>query len=245
MPRPLIAAQTFTMRTAHRHREEFDLDWDDVRLFSQAVVSIFAIVNPIGNLPIFLGLTEDLDNHRRKHVLRMASATALLILCVMAVAGNFLLDKVFHIDLYEFAFGGGLLLVVVGVRYLLSKPMAHSGRAIVTENPEVAETDQIALAVSPIACPLLVGPGSIVTVMLIVSDHAAHGIAFGMLYGVAASLVAFLFVGMILNYANLAFRIMGPAVTIAVGRVMQIFIVAIGVHFIFSSLSKMIPILMK
>jgi multiple antibiotic resistance protein len=210
--------------------------WDDIRQFAQAVISIFAIVNPIGSLPLFVSLTEDLSNQERRSLLRLAGVTSLVILCVMAVAGQYLLRDVFHIDLAEFMFGGGLILIVVGIMGIVEKPEARHSRAGL--DPRERRMENIRLAVSPIASPLLVGPGSIVTVMLIVSRH-------GVLYGLAASLAAFVFVILILNYTNLAYRLMGRVGSIAVGRVMDIFIVAIGVNFVFSSIKAVFPALGK
>ncbi len=85
------------------------------------------------------------------------------------------------------------------------------------------------MAVSPIALPLLVGPGSIANVMLI-TQH------FGRLYAVLACLGGFAGVFLVLHFSGRLYRLMGRVGTLAVGRVMQIFIVAFGVKFCFRSL---------
>jgi multiple antibiotic resistance protein len=220
--------------------------WEDVRLFFEAAISLFAIVNPIGNLPIFIGLTANMSSPQRKRLLRLAGVAAFAILAIMAVAGNFLLAGVFHIGLSEFAFGGGIVLIALGIKQLLARPLPQSSETT-AQYTQQEEQARVALAISPIACPLLVGPGSIVTVMLIVKEHSTgpYGVWAGIIYGLAASLVAFMLVLLILNYCNVLFRLMGQVVVIAVGRVMQIFIVAIGVHFAFKSLSAMFPSMLK
>ena len=204
------------------------LDLDAVTRFFNAVLSIFAIVNPIGSLPIFVSLTEDASVQERRRVFRLAGIIAFVIICVMAAGGNYLLNNVFGIGFEEFRFGGGLLLIVVGVQGILEKPVKHALTAV---DPASRQSEQIRLAVSPIASPLLTGPGAIVTVMLIANRE-------GVGYALAACLVCFAFVILILNYAHLVFKLLGKIGTLAIGRVMDIFIVAIGVNFIFGAVQK-------
>lgn len=204
---------------------------EQVRVFGEAAISIFAIVNPIGGLPVFVSLTEDTPAHERRRVFRLAGVTALVIICVMALAGQFLMNDVFQVGIDEFAFGGGLLLAVIGIRSLLEQPEKRQA-ALVDENAR--RLMQMRLAVSPIASPLLVGPGAIVNVILIVNQH-------GRLFGLGACLVAFVFVILILNYAHVVYHLMGRVVSLAIGRVMEIFIVAIGVKFCFQAVAKVFP----
>lgn len=205
------------------------MDWNHLRTFLEAVISIFAIVNPIGNLPIFIGLTDGLEPPQRRKLLRLAGGAALIIVCVMAMMGRYLLRYVFHIEVTEFMFGGGLILIVVGIRHIVQASRYQ------TRCPANGEQEQIHLAISPISFPLLVGPGSIVTVMLIAGQH-------GVVYSVAACLTAFVFVAMVLNGAELLHRIMGNLVALAIGRIMQIFVVAIGVSFLFRAIKQAFPL---
>jgi multiple antibiotic resistance protein len=203
-----------------------------VRNFAEAAISVFAIVNPIGALPILIGLTDGFPPWERKRVLRLAGLMALTIICVMAMVGQYLLEGVFHISLSEFMFGGGLILMVVGIRRILEAHDDEGEKKPMT--PEERAKQGVSMAVSPIASPLLVGPGSIVTVMLLVSKH-------GVLYGLAACLAAFVFVLLLLNYVDFAIRLMGRLGALAVGRIMEIFIVAIGAHFVFSAVKQVFP----
>lgn len=207
----------------------------DIQKFVEAVISIFAIVNPIGSLPFLVSLTRHTQPLQRKRLVRIAGVTALTIVCAIAVAGNFLLNVAFGVSMSEFAFGGGLLLIVVGIRSVLEESADEEEDALAGE---AADRRKVIMAVSPIACPLLVGPGAIVTTMLIVNQY-------GVLYALGACLTAFVFVILILNYSHVLFRLMGPVVTLAVGRIMDIFIVAIGVRFVFGAVIKLLPGLAK
>lgn len=211
--------------------------WTDIRGFIEACISIFVIINPIGNLPLLVGLTEGAPPARRRRVFRLAGLTALLIISAFAVAGQLLLQDVFHISIPEFTFGGGLLLIVIGIRNIIQGPGGSRAPDARSDLP-AGEEDQLTLAVSPIAFPLLVGPGSIITVMLIVHSH-------GVLYGVAACVVTFIFVMAVLEWSPLLLHFMGKLGAMAVGRVLQIFIVAIGAHFVFRALAEAFPGLIK
>ena len=211
------------------------MDIELLRSFGEAALSIFAIVNPIGGLPTFIALTEDTTAQERRRVFRLAGLTSLAMICVMALFGRFLLHDVFQIDIYQFAFAGGLLLVVIGIRGIVAGP---DQRKQLAADENERHMDQVRLAVTPIASPLLVGPGSIVNVMLIDNQQ-------GRLFALGACVVAFVGVILILNYAHVLYRLMGRIGSLAVGRMMQIFIVAIGIKFCFGALAKVFPVLVK
>ncbi len=208
------------------------MTWEDARVFLEAVISILAIVNPIGNLPVFVGLIEDFEPSERRRMLNLAGITAFIIVVVMAVGGQFLLKYVFHISMTEFTFGGGLILIVVGIRSILVR---DKGRKQPAEklDPQTRKDEEVGIAVSPIASPLLVGPGTIVTVMLISQRD--------IWFGLAAALVAFAVVMTVLNLTQFIYRVMGRVGTLAVGRIMQIFIVAIGCHFVLKAIMEFFP----
>jgi multiple antibiotic resistance protein len=208
---------------------------EQLRVFGEAAISIFAIVNPFVGLPIFVSLTEDFPSRDQRRVLRLAGVIALAIICVMALAGQFLMQTVFRVSIEEFAFGGGLLLVVIGVHGILQ---GSEGRPAAAADAKAREMMQVRLAVTPMASPILAGPGSIVTVILIANAH-------GRLFAVAACLAAFVFVILILNYAHMLFRLMGRVVALTLGRVMWIFMVAIGTKFCFQAIAKVFPGLLQ
>lgn len=211
------------------------MDSEFLRAFGEASLSIFAIVNPIIGLPSFISLTEDITPQERRRVFRLAGVVALLMICAMTLFGRFLLSAVFQIEISQFAFAGGLLLITIGLRGVLVGPEQRSGNV-----PE--ETDRrmahVSLAVTPLATPLLVGPGSIVNAMLIDSQH-------GHLFALGACVAAFSVVILFLNYTHLLYRFMGRVGVLVIGRMMQIFIVAIGVKFCFNAIVELFPGLLE
>ena len=209
----------------------------DLREFAQAVVSIFVIVNPVGNLPLLAGLAADIPQNGRRRIFHLAGLVAFCIISTFAVIGKYIMRDVFHIDIPEFTFGGGLLLVVIGIHNIMAQ-VKRPPPVTATLDRAAVEEQEITLAVSPIAFPLLVGPGSIVTVMLVVDRH-------GSLYGVATCAVTFVFVMAVLHWSDLLLKLMGRVGAVALGKVLQIFIVAMGVHFIFKAVTQAFPVLVR
>ena len=202
--------------------------------FLQAVLSLFAIVDPVGGIPIFIALTPGTSESERRRVFRFAVLTAFSLVVVFALVGSAIMQYVFHISVSEFTFAGGLLLVVVGIREMIVT--GHAEESGTQPEDEKRRRHYHALAVSPIAVPLLAGPGTIVTVILFQGQY-------GQLFAISACLVVFGLAMVILHFAGLISRLFGQVGMLAVSRIMQIFIIAIGVRFMFMGLRESFPTL--
>jgi len=121
----------------------------------------FAIMNPIANTPIFLGLVEGQTEAAKKGIARTASITAFIIVVSFVILGKYLFD-LFGITIPAFKMTGGILLFYVGFEMLQSKTSK-------IHHQEHVEVDE-GVAVSPLAIPILAGPGTIVTAMNNVTD---------------------------------------------------------------------------
>ncbi len=122
----------------------------------------FAIMNPIANIPIFLSLVQGADEATKKAISKKALVIAFLIVFVFVVLGKFIFE-LFGITIPAFKVAGGILLFYVGFEMLQSKKseIKHLKNVMIDEN----------IAVSPLAIPILAGPGTIVTAMSFVSDN--------------------------------------------------------------------------
>lgn len=135
---------------------------DNLITFSITVFTgFFAIMNPISNLPIFLTLLDEADDKTKKRVNKKAVLIAFIIVCVFVVIGKFIFE-LFGITIPAFKITGGILIFFVGFEMLQSKKsnIKHLQNTDFDEN----------IAVSPLAIPILAGPGTIVTAMNFVSD---------------------------------------------------------------------------
>ena len=124
-------------------------------------MGFFAIMNPISNTPIFLGLVEGRGAKEKRQIARKATLTAFIIVAVFIILGKYIFE-VFGITIPAFKITGGILIFYVGFEMLMStKSKVHS-----INN----ETIDDGVAVSPLAIPILAGPGTIVTAMDKVTD---------------------------------------------------------------------------
>jgi len=130
--------------------------------------ALFAIMNPLTNLPVFLSLTQERSPGERNAIALTGAATTFVILCVTLFTGSRVLDF-FGITVDDFRIAGGLLILLMALSMLHVQPsrVHHASE----ESDEGREKDNP--GVFPLAMPLLAGPGSITTV--IVFAEQAHG----------------------------------------------------------------------
>ena len=116
----------------------------------------FAIMNPIANVPIFLGLVADKNETDKKRIAKTAVITAFLIVVFFVLLGKYIFEM-FGITIPAFKITGGILLFYVGFETLMSK------KSKIHTQEQIEPDDGV--AISPLAIPILAGPGTIVTAM--------------------------------------------------------------------------------
>ncbi|NOY76330.1 MAG: NAAT family transporter [Calditrichaeota bacterium] len=133
----------------------------------QVFMGFFAIMNPFGNIPIFLGLVEDLDEPVKKKIAKKSTITAFVIVFLFSVGGN-LIFRLFGITLPAFRIAGGILIFAIAFELLNGKKSRqHHLRDEETDEIE----DPTAIAITPLGIPILAGPGTITTAMSFVGNH--------------------------------------------------------------------------
>jgi multiple antibiotic resistance protein len=139
-------------------------------------MGFFAIMNPVANTPVFLGLTDGDDPKTRRAVAIRGLGLAFLIIAVFSVAGKLIFD-LFGITLPAFRIAGGILVFQIGIQMLhgeQSKVHHVSGQAA---SKSALEAQQLSVAVSPLAVPILAGPGTIATAMNFVAVRSLTHLA--------------------------------------------------------------------
>ncbi len=136
-----------------------------VRFSLLALSSIFFLVDPFAALPTFLAVTAGSDGPRRKAIARKATLTAWIVLTVFSVAGKYLF-QLFGISIAAFEIAGGIILLLIGLDMLEAK------RSPTQESSEEAEeaTHKQDAGIVPLGVPMLAGPGSITSVMVLVGQ---------------------------------------------------------------------------
>lgn len=179
---------------------------------------IFAILNPLSVIPVFLSMTDDLDRTTRRRIVFRSSVAVLLICLVMAAAGNYILGF-FNINIASLRVGGGILLMVIAIEMLGGLPRTK----VIDQKEEVA--------IVPIATPLLVGPGTMTTVILL-SATTPLGVL------IASILVVATLTYLILRYSEHLAGLMGKNGIRALGRFMTIIISAFAAQLIYSGITE-------
>lgn len=125
-------------------------------------MGLFAIMNPVANTPVFLGLTADDDAATRRLVARRALLLAFVLVSLFCLFGRMIFD-LFGISLPAFRITGGILVFMIGYRMLQGSPSAmhHPSDADQVDSRQA----ELSVAVSPLAMPILAGPGTIAAAM--------------------------------------------------------------------------------
>ena len=187
---------------------------------SRAAIALFIIVDPFGNIPIFMGITGNLPDDQRKKVYNTAVLVGFALLLIFAFTGQEIFS-LFGLSIYSFEVAGGILLLIIAIRILITGSMHEN-----VESPE-------SLGAVPIAMPLLVGPGAITTTIL---DLQAYGI----LIALIAVLIVLSLTWVILRYINNVYNFLGKTGSIVIARVMALLIAAIAVQYILTGVAHFV-----
>ncbi len=132
-------------------------------------LGFFAIMNPIANTPVFVSLTADEDQNTQKEIASRALLVAFCIVFCFCVLGKVIFE-LFGITLPALRITGGALVILVGFQMLHGEPSRIHNP---TQRPGVHKDreEELSLAISPLATPILAGPGTIATAM----NYSASG----------------------------------------------------------------------
>jgi multiple antibiotic resistance protein len=196
-------------------------------------LALFAIVNPIGSVPIFISATQGWPAEDREQTARTATITVFLVLAVSVFFGERILDF-FGIGIPSFQVGGGILLMLIAISMLQGR-VGH-----VRQTPEEAQevADREAIAVVPLSIPLLAGPGAISS-MIIAAQQT--GSFWGHVSLVLPVTVVCLLIWITLRLSvNIAHRLGTIGINI-VTRLMGLVLAAMAVEFIAHGIHGLFP----
>ena len=208
----------------------------DFTEYSKIFISLFAILDPIGIIPIIILFTAGMTAPKRAQLGRLASLAVCAILLVALLIGEPLLSF-FGISINSFRVSGGILLMLMAIKMLLGNlnQVAASGEEV------NADTDSIpANAIVPLSTPLLAGPGSISAVIL--EAHKAHGIEHYLIMGLEIILLS-ITVWLTFLVAPWVARRLGKIGIDVFTRLMGLILGAIAVEFIASGMRGLFPAL--
>lgn len=201
----------------------------DLKFALTSFATAFTIIDPIGMIPLTLAATVALPPQRRGKIVDQAVIVAGIVMLVMGVIGRPLLNYL-GITLSAFLIAGGILLFLIAIDMLFARPTGakrteeEEREAAMTENP----------AVFPLAIPMIAGPGTIATVMLLV--NLAHNDGVRLLTVFAACAAALIITWLFMRGAAKYQHLIGTTGIHVVTRVLGIILAALAVQFVLNGL---------
>jgi multiple antibiotic resistance protein len=190
----------------------------DLTLFATAFVTVLVIMDPIGNIPIFLSLTKGQDVPERRRSAFLASTVAGVVILAFAIGGQQVL-QLLGISLEALQVAGGLLLLVIALELL--HPSAGGASALATGDTNIA--------LVPLGTPLLAGPGAIAATMLYSRQADDLGGSLSVMLAIAGVLTV---IYLSMRYASLFARVLRDNGIELLSRVMGLLVAAIAVQLV-------------
>lgn len=189
---------------------------NNLLLFSLSVFTgFFAILNTIANTPIFLGLVEGKDKLAKKRIAKYATITAFIIVVAFIIIGKYIF-QLFGITIPAFKITGGIIIFYVGFEMLVSKKSDMHSQTDVARDEDTAT--------SPLAIPILAGPGTIVTAMNSVTD--AYYLHIGIVVAIFGFIIYLTYLAFTLSDAIV--RVFGMNLIKVVSKIMGLILAIMG-----------------
>jgi MarC family membrane protein len=204
-----------------------------MELFFILFGALFSVLNPIGTVPIFVGLTQDYTKNERSKVSLITSINVFIILIISFFAGQYVLEF-FGITISALRITGGLIIAGSGFSLLNGKFSKNRG---INKKVEEDIQNRQSISLTPLAMPMLAGPGSISLLIAFYQEHqTTEEIIISSLAILAVSLLIFL----VLRSAHYLAKILGASGIVAISRIVGFLTIAIGIQYIISSILTII-----
>jgi len=198
------------------------MDWPETL---KATLVLFAIINPVGSIPIFLQLTEGMTSEQRRRAFGTAVIASAVILVVFIAAGGLILEYVFQVGINDLKAAGGLLLLIIAIDHLVFGSLVKGVLQGERRQPQ-------RIGAVPIACPILAGPGAMMTVLVTTTDHGSGGYWMALI----AVAVVLAITALIFRFVDVLYRVLGETICTVLSKVLCLFIAAIGVRMLMEGL---------
>jgi len=200
-------------------------------LFIYLFAALFSVLNPIGTVPIFVGLTQDDSKKERSRISLWTAIDVFIILIISFFIGQYVL-MFFGISIDALRIAGGLVICSSGFSLLSGQLKKKRG---INKNVETDVNNRNDIALTPLAMPMLAGPGSI---SLLIAFYQEHNENRDMIIAVLGILAVSIAIFAILRSAHYLARILGAAGIVAISRIVGFIVIAIGVQYIVSAITN-------
>ncbi|MEM3637983.1 MAG: MarC family protein [Conexivisphaerales archaeon] len=187
----------------------------------KASITLFVVIDPVGIIPLLVGLTKDMSEQEKKRTFRLAFYVSLILLVIFAILGQEIM-LFFGISVYSFKIAGGILLLLLSLEILFT----GEGAMRISSKEE--------LGAVPLAFPLLVGPGAITTTIVAIQSS-------GIITGLGSIAIASIFTYLVLLGAERIYTVLGRTGSQVVAKVIAVFIAAIAIQYILTGVQYYYP----
>ncbi len=192
--------------------------------------SFFTLTNPLGTMPVFLTMTNGMNDHERKAIVRRATIVSFITLMVFTFSGQFLF-KFFGISSNGFRIAGGFIIFKIGFDMLQAR---YSNAKLKEEEVKTYADD---ISITPLAIPMLCGPGAIANAIMLMDDASTLSLK-GTLIGIIALVYFITF--LLLQASTRLVRILGETGNNVMMRLMGLILMVIAVECFVSGLKPIL-----
>jgi MarC family membrane protein len=204
-----------------------------MELFIFLFGALFSVLNPIGTVPIFVGLTQDYSKKERSNISFRTSLNVFIILIISFFIGQYVLTF-FGITITALRIAGGIIIASSGFSLLNGNFTKNRG---INKKVEEDISTRNAIALTPLAMPMLAGPGSI---SLLIAFYQEHHSTSEIIISSLSILVISIVIFFILRSADYIAKLLGASGIVAVSRIVGFLTISIGIQYIISAVLAII-----
>jgi multiple antibiotic resistance protein len=203
-----------------------------MELFLRILGVLTSVMNPLGTVPVFVGLTKEHTVIGRNRIAFWTSLNVLIILLISFFGGKFIL-LFFGITLNSLKIAGGLIITMSGFALLTGEYVKHKGMKKEKVKIDIKERSDISL--TPLALPMIAGPG---TISLLITYNQEYPESNNVLIIIGALLASTIIIYIVLRSSFLIVKMLGASGINGLSRIIGFIVIAIGVEFIVSAIKS-------
>lgn len=209
------------------------MEW--LHQFGLAFMAFFAIMNPISSLPVYISLTSDDDKATSLAIAKRGLIIAFIIVLVFALGGRYIFE-LFGISLPALRIAGGVLVFLIGFHMLQGNSSSLHHTVNQQAQPNLTQ-DNLNVAISPLATPLLAGPGTIATAM----NLSVHSGLLGSVVTISAFALLCVITYVLFLYGKKLMALLGANIMNVVTRMMGLILAVIGTQLLIDGILGAFP----
>lgn len=207
-----------------------DILFSDISTYIKFFISLCALVNPIGMIPIFASMTSNQTFQERNNTNFVANISVIIILCTALFLGNTILD-IFGISINSFRIAGGILVIIIAMSMLNGKLISDMKKKQDTVKSSISKN----ISVVPLAMPLIAGPGAISSTIVWSTRYSG----FEHMLGCMISIILFsALCWLLFRSAPFFVHILGNTGINVITRIMGLLLMSLGVEFIINGIKS-------